>query len=102
MPSSQKTSAKAARIEDDLWREAGEAAQRMDTDRSTIIREFLSWYVRRPGAELPERPGEAPKEDPRDKAMREAVSGIEKAIRQFEKATNSRRSEDARRYGRKS
>jgi hypothetical protein len=42
-----------------MWAEAGEATKGQGTDRSTIIREFLHWYLRKPGAKLPQRPGRA-------------------------------------------
>lgn len=46
----------AIRIPDDLWDRAGETAEATGTDRNAAIREFLRWFVREPGAQLPERP----------------------------------------------
>ncbi len=43
-------------VDDDLWSEFGDAAQALDSDRSRLIREFIEWFVSRPGAELPARP----------------------------------------------
>jgi hypothetical protein len=43
-------------IDDDLWDELGKAATQQGTDRSAITRRLYEWYVRRPGAQLPERP----------------------------------------------
>jgi hypothetical protein len=37
----------------DLWRAFGEVAE---PDRSAVVREFIRWYVREPGAKMPHRP----------------------------------------------
>ncbi|MEU7170351.1 hypothetical protein ABZ949_02520 [Micromonospora tulbaghiae] len=42
------------RIEEDLWKPFGDLVG--DRNRSTLIRQFIAWYLRRPGAKLPERP----------------------------------------------
>ena len=36
-------------------------ANREGTDRAKVINQFLRWYLRRPGAKLPERPAPAPR-----------------------------------------
>lgn len=36
-----------------LWQLAGEVTTANGTDRGTVIREFLRWYVGEEGAELP-------------------------------------------------
>lgn len=46
-------------VDDQLWEDFGDATARDDSDRSATIRRFMEWYVRRPGAERPGRPGEA-------------------------------------------
>lgn len=53
-----KTPTTPVRIPPELWKAAGEAAARSGppTDRSALIREFLAWYARLPGAKLPKRP----------------------------------------------
>ncbi len=51
------TPSRAIRIADDLWKAAGDATRSARTDRTTVVREFLAWYIRRPGAQLPKRPG---------------------------------------------
>jgi hypothetical protein len=43
-------------IDDDLWTDLDQATARAGTDRSAITRTLWEWYVRRPDAELPERP----------------------------------------------
>ncbi|MFE1205630.1 hypothetical protein ACFW5V_28500 [Streptomyces sp. NPDC058762] len=43
-------------IDDDLVADFDTAAATAGSDRSRITRQFWEWYVRRPGAELPERP----------------------------------------------
>lgn len=81
MPNAPKTTAKAARVDDDLWTRAGEAVSRMDTDRSAVIREFLRWYCRYPGAELPQRPGDEPAADPRVEGIKAASNLLDEAGR---------------------
>lgn len=41
------------RIPEALWQRFGDVAI---PDRSTLIREFIRWYVREKGAKLPPRP----------------------------------------------
>lgn len=43
-------------IDDELVNDFDTAAREMDSDRSRITKALWEWYVRRPGAELPERP----------------------------------------------
>jgi hypothetical protein len=56
MPNAPKTPTRPIRIPDEDWTDFGEAAASQDTDRSALLREFIHWYVRRPGAKLPKRP----------------------------------------------
>lgn len=42
--------------DDQLWERFGELA---DPDRSTVLREFVRWYVRDPEARLPRRPDDS-------------------------------------------
>lgn len=56
MPNAPKTPARQIRIGDDLWLDFDPAAKSLDTERATVVRELISWYLREPGAELPERP----------------------------------------------
>lgn len=56
MPNAPKTPARQMRIPDRDWYEFEEAAARAGTDRATLVREFIAWYLRRSGAKLPERP----------------------------------------------
>lgn len=41
------------RVDDDLWTKFGRLVGR---DRSDVVRQFIRWYVREPGAKLPQRP----------------------------------------------
>jgi hypothetical protein len=50
------TPTRPIRVDLKMWERAGEATKAQGTDRSTIIREFLHWYLREPGAKLPARP----------------------------------------------
>ena len=56
VPNQPKTQHRSVRIEDDDWTDAEQATARMGTDRAKVINQFLRWYLRRPGAKLPERP----------------------------------------------
>ncbi len=50
-------------IDDQLAEDFDAAARQSGSDRSNITRQLWEWYVRRPGAHLPERPpGERPAE----------------------------------------
>ena len=39
-----------------LWDDLGKRAAAAGTDRATVLRELIRWYLRLPDAELPERP----------------------------------------------
>lgn len=56
MPSSPKTQHRSVRISDDDWRDLLAAAKTQGSDRGTIIKELVAWYLRRPGATQPKRP----------------------------------------------
>lgn len=57
-PSTWKvTKHRSIRLEDDLWRDLEPAAKGAGYDRSGVIRQFVRWYLRVPGAKLPQRPG---------------------------------------------
>jgi hypothetical protein len=56
VPNQPRTQHRSVRIEDDDWSDADAAAKGAGTDRAKIINQFIRWYLRRPGAELPERP----------------------------------------------
>lgn len=56
MPNAPKTPARQMRIPDEDWYEFETAAASQNTDRASAVREFIAWYLRRPGAKLPKRP----------------------------------------------
>ena len=56
MPNAPKTPARQMRISDEDWSDFESAAASRETDRATLVREFIAWYLRRPGAKLPKRP----------------------------------------------
>jgi hypothetical protein len=60
VPNKPATKHRQVRLDDDLWKDLGVVARNLDTDRSTIIREFVKWFLRRRGAQLPERPPASP------------------------------------------
>lgn len=53
MPNAAKTPMHTIRVDADLWREFGQVA---DPDRTTVLREFIRWYMREPGVTVPRRP----------------------------------------------
>lgn len=57
MPNQPKTPVSRFRIDAELWEAFGDAVPD-DTDRSDILRRFVAYYCRRPGAKLPTRPPE--------------------------------------------
>ncbi len=54
MPNVEKTPRQTIRIDVDLWDAFGRAVG--VRERGRAIREFIAWYLRRPGAKLPQRP----------------------------------------------
>ena len=56
VPNQPKTAGRNVRIPDDDWNDLGYAAELAGTDRTKVIVAFIRWYLRRPGAKLPERP----------------------------------------------
>jgi hypothetical protein len=47
---------RAFRLAENLWIKFGEAAAAAGVDRGTLLRAFVAWYLREPGAKLPDRP----------------------------------------------
>jgi hypothetical protein len=50
------TKHRSIRLEDGLWGPLEPAARASGYDRSGVIRQFVRWYLRIPGAKLPQRP----------------------------------------------
>ena len=44
------------RVDDADWQDLEDAAAEMGTERGELLRQLIAWLLRRPGAELPERP----------------------------------------------
>jgi hypothetical protein len=59
-PATGKTPHRTIRVPDEEWEELKE---RSAGDATSLIRQFIRWYLRRPGAKLPVRPD--PKEERR-------------------------------------
>jgi hypothetical protein len=55
MPNAPKTPPRQIRI-GDTWYDFDAAAKAMGTERATVIRELIDWYIGEPGAKLPKRP----------------------------------------------
>jgi hypothetical protein len=49
------TPTRPIRVDLNLWARFGAAADDVGEDRSTLIRQFMEWYARDPGARLPRR-----------------------------------------------
>jgi hypothetical protein len=60
MAPTRGTPTRPIRIESGLWERFGEATTAQGVDRSAVLREFIRWYVREPGAKMPQRPGPRP------------------------------------------
>lgn len=56
MPDQPKTQHRSVRISDDDWRDLLAAAKTQGSDRGTVIKELVAWYLHRPGATRPQRP----------------------------------------------
>jgi hypothetical protein len=54
MPNAPRTQHRSVRISDDDWKDLANRAP--DGDRAAIIKNLVAWYLRRPGAKLPDRP----------------------------------------------
>lgn len=50
------TPIRSIRIAAAIWDEAREKAKAQGKSMSELIRDFLNWWLRRPGAKLPARP----------------------------------------------
>lgn len=54
-PNQPKTPPRQVRI-GDTWYDFDAAAKAMGTERAAVIRDLIDWYIREPGAKLPQRP----------------------------------------------
>ncbi len=63
VPNKPKTQHRSVRVDDADWADLGAAAERQGTDRAKVLNQFIAWYLRRPDAELPERPPASDKQD---------------------------------------
>jgi hypothetical protein len=56
VPNQPKTPDRSVRVDEAGWADLETVAARAGTDRTQLIVAFTRWHLRRPGAELPERP----------------------------------------------
>ncbi|MEV1331519.1 CopG family transcriptional regulator [Micromonospora costi] len=56
MAPTRGTPTRPIRVDPDTWERFGKAAGSQGADRSSLIREFIAWYLRVPGAKMPQRP----------------------------------------------
>lgn len=47
---------RSVRFELDEWEVSDKLARELGTNRSQILNQFIRWFLRRPGAKLPQRP----------------------------------------------
>lgn len=60
MPNVPGNKHRSVRVSDEDWTDLEAAAKARDSDRGTVIKEFIWWYLRRPGAKMPQRPAAEP------------------------------------------
>lgn len=58
-----KTPLRPIRVDGDLWDDFGQSTAAGGTDRSAVLRAFMAWYARRPGAKPVARPAVVPAVD---------------------------------------
>jgi hypothetical protein len=46
---------RTVRVDDETWDEFGLAAERLGSERATLVRKYIDWVLGRPGAEAPRR-----------------------------------------------
>jgi hypothetical protein len=56
VPNQPRTQHRSVRVSDEDWGDLDTAAKAASSDRASLIKQFIRWYLPRPGAELPERP----------------------------------------------
>lgn len=56
VPNQPKTPKHGVRTPTVRWDAFGAAATKQGSDRTKILNQFMAWYAREAGAELPERP----------------------------------------------
>jgi hypothetical protein len=63
MPNVPKNKHRSVRFSDEDWADLLAGAETQDSDRGTVIKELVHWWLRRPGAKLPTRPNTRAKTD---------------------------------------
>ncbi len=59
-PKATHTPPRQIRIPDDEWLPFDAATKEAGEPRAVVVRDLIRWYLRRPGAKLPERPPAGP------------------------------------------
>ena len=59
-PPTGKTPVRNLRVVNEVWEPALEAAREQGGTITDVITQFLRWYLRMPGAKLPDRPPRKP------------------------------------------
>lgn len=56
VPNVPKNKHRMVRFSNDDWHALGWLTKRRGSDRSAVLREFTDWWLRKPGAKMPDRP----------------------------------------------
>ncbi|MEU8327138.1 hypothetical protein [Micromonospora sp. NPDC048839] len=56
MAPTRGTPTRPIRIDSTLWERFGASVGSLGLDRSAVLRDFIRWYTREPGAKMPRRP----------------------------------------------
>lgn len=56
MPNAPKTQHRSVRVPDDVWEEVKDRSHQLGTSGGELVRQFLEWWLRKPGAKMPKRP----------------------------------------------
>lgn len=56
VPNKPRTQHRSVRIDDPEWDDLEVGAKDFDLDRAKVINQLIGWWLRRPGAVLPDRP----------------------------------------------
>ena len=59
MTNAPRTPVRQIRVPDDLWEDLDRAARAAGSDRATVTRQLIAWYVSRPGVLDVQRPDPA-------------------------------------------
>jgi hypothetical protein len=56
VPNKPRTQHRSVRVDAPEWADLEHGAKEFELDRAKVINQLIEWWLRRPGAELPDRP----------------------------------------------